>query len=180
MTTTNPKTLPLPPGNFGLPIIGETIGFIRDSDFTDKRYKKYGSIFKTRIFGNPTVVMIGSEANRFLFTNDNKYFSGQWPRSTKILLGPGSLSIQMGSTHQKRRKILSQAFQPRALKEYTSTMEEILQNYCDKAPYSDDLLPKPAPQYLQLGYKALQLLHTFLDCPRVKLNCSNCLLCRDD
>ncbi|MGD1913381.1 MAG: cytochrome P450, partial [Rivularia sp. (in: cyanobacteria)] len=123
---------PLPPGNFGLPIIGETIGFIRDSDFTDKRYKKYGSIFKTRIFGNPTVVMIGSEANRFLFTNDNKYFSGQWPRSTKILLGPGSLSIQMGSTHQKRRKILSQAFQPRALKEYTSTMEEILQNYCDK------------------------------------------------
>ncbi|MEO1376932.1 MAG: cytochrome P450 [Cyanobacteria bacterium J06635_10] len=132
MTTTNPKTLPLPPGNFGLPFIGETIGFLRDSDFTDKRYKKYGSIFKTSIFGNPTVVMTGSEANRFLFTNDNKYFSGQWPRSTKILLGPGSLSIQMGSTHQKRRKILSQAFQPRALAEYTSAMEEILGSYFNK------------------------------------------------
>ncbi|MGB3636449.1 MAG: cytochrome P450 [Rivularia sp. (in: cyanobacteria)] len=132
MTTTNPNTLPLPPGNFGLPVIGETISFIRDSDFTEKRYQKYGSIFKTHIFTNPTIVLIGSEAHRFLFTNDNKYFSGQWPQSTKILLGPGSLSIQMGLTHQKRRKVLSQAFQPRALAEYASTMEEILRSYFDK------------------------------------------------
>lgn len=132
MTTTNPKTLPLPPGNFGLPVIGETISFLRDSDFTDKRYKKYGSIFKTRIFTNPTIIMIGSEANRFLFTNDNKYFSNQWPRSTRMLLGSASLSVQMGSTHQNRRKILSQAFQPRALAEYASTMEDILQSYLRK------------------------------------------------
>ncbi|MCJ8282993.1 MAG: hypothetical protein MJK14_25120 [Rivularia sp. ALOHA_DT_140] len=72
MTTTNSKTLPLPPGDFGLPVIGETISFIRDSDFIEKRYQKHGSIFKTHIFTNPTIVMIGSEANRFLFTNDNK------------------------------------------------------------------------------------------------------------
>ncbi|MBE9215058.1 hypothetical protein IQ247_20725 [Plectonema cf. radiosum LEGE 06105] len=75
MTTTNPKILPLPPGKFGLPIIGETISFLKDSDFTDKRYEKYGSIFKTRLFANPTIVMIGSEANRFLFTNDKVKFS---------------------------------------------------------------------------------------------------------
>lgn len=139
MTTTTAKTLPLPPGNLGLPIIGETISFIRDSDFADKRYKKYGSVYKTHIFGKPTVVMIGSEANRFLFTNDNKYFSNQWPRSTRILLGPASISVQMGSTHQKRRKILSQAFQPRALAEYTSTMEEILRSYFHKWEKMDTL-----------------------------------------
>ena len=131
MTTTNPK-LPLPPGKFGLPIIGETISFLQDSDFTDKRYEKYGSVFKTRIFANPTIVMIGSEANRFLFTNDNKYFSNQWPSSTRTLLGPASISVQMGNTHQNRRKILSQAFQPRALAEYTGTMEEILHSYLHK------------------------------------------------
>ena len=132
MTTTNPKTLPLPPGNFGLPVIGETINFIRDSDFAEKRYQKYGTIFKTNIFSSPTVVMIGSEANRFLFTNDNKIFSNKWPPSTRTLLGSASLTIQMGSTHQNRRKILSQAFQPRALAEYASTMEEILHGYFDK------------------------------------------------
>jgi retinoid hydroxylase len=132
MTTANPKTLPLPPGKFGLPIIGETISFLQDSDFTDKRYEKYGSIFKTRIFANPTVVMIGSEANHFLFTNDNKYFSNQWPSSTRTLLGSGSISIQIGSTHQNRRRILSQAFQPRLLAEYTDTMEETLHSYLHK------------------------------------------------
>ncbi|MEO1432257.1 MAG: cytochrome P450 [Cyanobacteria bacterium J06632_19] len=132
MTTINPEKLPVPPGNLGLPLIGETISFFRDADFTEKRYQKYGSIFKTSIFGNPTIIMIGSEANRFLFTNDNKYFSNQWPPSTRILLGPASVSVQRGSIHQKRRKILSQAFQPRALSEYTSTMEEILQSYFEQ------------------------------------------------
>ncbi len=104
MTTTNPKALPLPPGNFGLPLIGETISFFRDADFTDKRYKKYGSIFKTSIFTSPTIIMVGSEANLFLFTNDNKYFSNKWPRSTKTLLGSASLAIQTGGEHQNRRK----------------------------------------------------------------------------
>jgi len=139
MTPTNPETLPLPPGNFGLPVIGESISFFRDSDFTEKRYKKYGSVFKTSIFGNPTIIMIGSEANRFLFTNDNKYFSNQWPPSTRILLGSASVAVQRGNIHQKRRKILSQAFQPRALAEYTSTMEEILRNYVNKWEKVDNL-----------------------------------------
>ncbi|MEL6460809.1 MAG: cytochrome P450 [Cyanobacteria bacterium J06621_15] len=139
MTSTNSQKLPLPPGNFGLPVIGESISFFNDSDFTDKRYKKYGSVFKTSIFGNPTIIMIGSEANRFLFTNDNKYFSNQWPRSTRILLGSASVAVQRDGIHTKRRKILSRAFQPRALSEYTCAMEEILQNYCEKWENMDTL-----------------------------------------
>lgn len=52
MTTTNVKaSLPFPPGSFGLPIIGETIGFLGDPDFVKKRQRKYGSLFKTSIFG---------------------------------------------------------------------------------------------------------------------------------
>ncbi|MEM7715842.1 MAG: cytochrome P450 [Cyanobacteria bacterium P01_A01_bin.68] len=132
MTSTNSKKLPLPPGKFGLPVIGETISFFRDAEFTDKRYKKYGSVFKTSIFTSPTVIMIGSEANRFLFTNDNKLFSNKWPPSTRTLLGSASLAIQAGGEHVNRRRILSQAFQPRALTEYASTMQEILQNYFHK------------------------------------------------
>lgn len=131
-TTSTEKSLPLPPGSFGLPVIGETISFLRDRDFAQKRHERYGSIFKTHLFGRPTVMMLGAEANRFLFTNENQYFSISWPHSTKALLGPGSLSMQTGEIHQKRRKLLSQVFQPRALAGYTSTMESIIHNYLQK------------------------------------------------
>lgn len=122
-------TLPLPPGNLGLPIIGETISFLQDPDFADKRQEKYGSVFKTNIFGRPTVIMVGSEANRFLFANENKYFIATWPPSTRTLLGSGSLSMQLGDVHKSRRKILSQAFQPRVLASYGITMQEMTRRY---------------------------------------------------
>ncbi|MEQ8751933.1 MAG: hypothetical protein RID09_00250 [Coleofasciculus sp. G1-WW12-02] len=49
MTTTDElKSRPLPPGHFGLPLIGETIQFFRDPDFAKKRHQKYGSIFRGR------------------------------------------------------------------------------------------------------------------------------------
>lgn len=133
MTTAHAKRkLPLPPGSFGLPAVGETISFLRDSDFNEKRHKRYGSVFKTHIFGRPTVMMSGAEANEFLLTNDNRYFVISWPHTTKVLLGAASLSVQVGSEHIKRRKLLAQAFQPRALDGYVSTMSAITRSYLNK------------------------------------------------
>ncbi|MBR8836413.1 MAG: cytochrome P450 [Stigonema ocellatum SAG 48.90 = DSM 106950] len=133
MTTTHDeRSLPLPPGNSGLPVVGETISFLTDPDFAKKRQQQYGSIFKTHLFGRPTIMMIGSEAIRFLLTNENHYFSSSWPYSTRVLLGPAALSIQTGDEHQQRRKLLSQAFQPRALAGYASTIENITHSYLDK------------------------------------------------
>ncbi len=125
-------SLPLPPGNFGLPIIGETIGFFTDPDFAAKQQAKYGSIFKTRLLGSPTVFMVGAEANQFLFANENKYFVATWPPSTRTLLGTASLATQTGSFHSSRRKLLSQAFQPRALASYIPTIERITSSYLTK------------------------------------------------
>lgn len=132
MTTTQKKlSLPLPAGRFGLPFIGETISFLRDPNFTENRHKQYGPIFKTHLFGRPTVMLLGAEANHLLLT-ENQYFAISWPHSTKVLLGPASLSVQTGTEHQKRRKLLSQAFQPRALAGYVSTMESITCSYLQK------------------------------------------------
>lgn len=144
MTSTQSTTsLPFPPGKLGFPIIGETISFLRDPDFADKRQKQYGSIFKTHIFGRPTVIMMGAEANRFLFANENKYFIVAWPPSTRILLGQGSLSMQLGDIHKSRRKILSQAFQPRALAGYAATMEDFTHRYLHKWEQKSTLIWYP-------------------------------------
>jgi retinoid hydroxylase len=133
------KTLPLPPGKLGLPLLGETIDFLRDKNFSKKRQKLYGNLYKTHLFGRPTVIAIGADANRFLLTNENIYFTSTWPKTTKELLGAASLSIQKGSEHLQRRKLLSQAFQPRALTSYVSGMEAITHDYLQKWEKIGDL-----------------------------------------
>lgn len=131
-TISSDKTTSLPPGDLGLPVLGETLSFLRDGDFAKKRQTKYGKIFKSHIFGSPTIFLSGAEANRFLFTNENKFFVATWPKSTRILLGPASLAVQTGAFHSDRRKLLYQAFQPRALASYIPKIEEITQQYLAK------------------------------------------------
>ncbi|MEG4217437.1 cytochrome P450 [Microcoleus sp. Pol14C6] len=122
----------LPPSSLGLPLIGDTLNFLQDSEFAKKRHQQYGPIFKTSIFGQPTVFMCGQEANLFVLSNDNQYFVVAWPASTRALLGPLSLALQTGANHQNRRKLLYQAFQPRALVGYIGAMENITQRYLEK------------------------------------------------
>ncbi|MEG4113036.1 MULTISPECIES: cytochrome P450 [unclassified Microcoleus] len=122
----------LPPGSFGLPLIGDTINFLQDSQFAKKRHQQYGPLFKTSLFGQPTVFMRGQEAKLFVLSNDNRYFVVTWPPSTRALLGSLSLALQTGANHQNRRKLLYQAFQPRALAGYIGGMEDITQRYLEK------------------------------------------------
>jgi len=131
MTVTETR-LPLPPGNYGMPWIGETFSFLNDSDFAQQRFQRYGDIFKTRLFGQPTIFIKGTEANRFILTKENQNFVINWPASTRLLLGQNSLALQMGELHQKRRKLLAQAFMPRALSGYIAAMESITQRYLER------------------------------------------------
>jgi cytochrome P450 len=122
----------LPPGSLGLPLIGDTLNFLQDSQFAKKRHQQYGPIFKTSLFGKPTVFMCGQEASLFVLSNENQYFVASFPASTKALLGPLSLSVQTGANHINRRKLLYQAFGPRALVGYIGAMENITQRYLEK------------------------------------------------
>ncbi len=115
--------LPLPPGRFGLPWIGETLSFLRDPNFALKRQQQYGSLFKSRIIGQPTVFFCGPEANAFLLSSHADCFSwrGGWPDTFKTLLGE-SLFLQEGAEHQRNRRLLMPAFHGKALEGYFSTM----------------------------------------------------------
>lgn len=124
---------PLPPGNLGLPLIGETVQFLLDPNFGDKRENAYGSIYKTNILGRKTVFMSGAEANKFILSSHMDCFSwGKgWPDNFKELLGR-SLFLQDGEEHQRNRKLLMPAFHGQALVNYITTMEEIISRYLRK------------------------------------------------
>ena len=123
----------LPPGSFGLPIIGETLSLLLDPQFIEKRYKQYGSIFKSHILGRPTVYMIGPEAVEFVLSSHMDHFSWRegWPNNFKELLGE-SLFLQDGEEHRQNRRLMMPAFHGPALARYITTMESITQGYLQK------------------------------------------------
>jgi retinoid hydroxylase len=126
------QTIRTPPGKLGLPVIGETIAFFTQQDFAIKRHQLYGPVFQTNILGQTTVFLQGAAGNLFILGNENNYLEVTWPASVKKLLGPSSLSLQTGHQHISRRKILAQAFQPRALSSYTEAMNVISDRYLDR------------------------------------------------
>jgi retinoid hydroxylase len=125
--------LPLPPGSFGLPVIGETIQFLSDPNYVQTRYDRYGSIFKSRVIGRPIVFMAGAEAVEFLLSSGFDHFSWAdgWPETFRLLLGR-SLFLQEGEEHRRNRRLIMPAFHGPALARYFETMETITQRYLQK------------------------------------------------
>ncbi|MBW4526228.1 MAG: cytochrome P450 [Phormidium tanganyikae FI6-MK23] len=120
----------LPPRSFGLPLIGETLQFILDPQFVEKRYRKYGSVFKTRVLGKPAVFMVGSEAVEFLLSTGFENFSWRdgYPETFQKLLGR-SLFVQEGEEHRRNRRLIMPAFHGAALARYFETMNKLINKY---------------------------------------------------
>ncbi|KAK9124480.1 hypothetical protein Sjap_014082 [Stephania japonica] len=109
------RKLPLPPGSLGLPLLGETLQLIsaykteNPEPFIDERVTRYGAIFTTHVFGEPTVFVTDPEANRYVLQNEGKLFECSYPSSISNLLGRHSLLLMKGSLH-KRMHSLTMSF----------------------------------------------------------------------
>jgi hypothetical protein len=92
------KKIPLPPGSYGWPWIGETLDYLRKSKegqpwaFIDERVARYKSpTFKTRFLGFPVAVLTGPAGNKAVCSNAHM----SWPTSVMAVLGPESLTAQV-------------------------------------------------------------------------------------
>lgn len=109
------RRLRLPPGSLGLPFVGETLQLIsaykteNPEPFIDERVNRYGSIFTTHVFGEPTVFSADPETNRFILQNEGKLFECSYPGSISNLLGKHSLLLMKGALH-KRMHSLTMSF----------------------------------------------------------------------
>ncbi|CAI9091693.1 OLC1v1026782C1 [Oldenlandia corymbosa var. corymbosa] len=105
----------LPPGNLGLPFVGETLQLIsaykteNPEPFIDDRVSKFGPVFTTHIFGEPTIFSADPEMNRFILQNEGRLFESSYPGSISNLLGRHSLLLMRGSLH-KRMHSLTMSF----------------------------------------------------------------------
>ncbi|KAM7499364.1 hypothetical protein LguiA_023778 [Lonicera macranthoides] len=109
------RKLRLPPGNLGLPLVGETLQLIsaykteNPEPFIDDRVARYGTVFTTHVFGEPTVFSADPDINRFILQNEGKLFESSYPGSISNLLGRHSLLLMRGTLH-KRMHSLTMSF----------------------------------------------------------------------
>ncbi|KAF2296261.1 hypothetical protein GH714_037144 [Hevea brasiliensis] len=109
--TSRYRRLRLPPGNLGLPFLGETLQLIsaykteNPEPFIDERVSRFGSLFTTHVFGEPTVFSVDPETNRFILQNEGKLFESSYPSSISNLLGKHSLLLMKGSLHKKMHSL---------------------------------------------------------------------------
>ncbi|XWS20157.1 hypothetical protein CRYUN_Cryun31cG0076600 [Craigia yunnanensis] len=139
----------LPLGTLGWPFVGETIEFIscaysdRPESFMDSRRRMYGKVFKSHIFGTPTIVSTDAEVSRFVLQSDAKAFVPFYPKSLTELMGKSSILLINGSLQRKIHGLIGSFFKSPHLKDQiTRDMQNYVQQSMDK--WRDD-----QPIYIQ-------------------------------
>ncbi len=114
----------LPPGSTGLPALGETLPFVKDSfAFVQDRRARYGRVFRTSLLGRPTVVLVGPEPIEAFYDPANVMRAGANPANIQTLFGgPSVINALDGTAHARRRQLVSAALSRDAVEAYLPTM----------------------------------------------------------
>ncbi|KAF7061716.1 hypothetical protein CFC21_068390 [Triticum aestivum] len=113
----------LPPGSMGLPVIGETLEFLKAStsldvpDYFKRRMKRYGPVFKTSLLGQAAVVSTDAEVNRFILQQEGTLFRVGYPRALTKIFGEESIEAFHGTIHKFIRRCAFMLFGLQSLKE---------------------------------------------------------------
>ncbi|XP_037547483.1 cytochrome P450 26A1 [Nematolebias whitei] len=116
---------PLPPGSMGFPFLGETLQLLlQRRKFLQVKRRRYGFIYRTHLFGSPTVRVTGADNVRHLLLGEHRLVSAQWPASVRTILGPDTLSNMHGSQHKTKKKAIMKAFSRDSLQLYIPEIQE--------------------------------------------------------
>ncbi|KAL7136991.1 hypothetical protein ABFS83_10G065400 [Erythranthe nasuta] len=134
---THSRSKPLPPGQTGWPLFGETLEFLsvgrhgNPKKFFDDRMAKHSAdIFKTSLVGEKTAVFCGPSGNKFLFSNENKLVHSWWPRNVERVF-PSSLLTSAKEESIKMRKLLPGFIKPDSLRNYVGVMDSIASEHLE-------------------------------------------------
>ncbi|KAG6393296.1 hypothetical protein SASPL_147533 [Salvia splendens] len=102
----------LPPGDLGLPLIGNMWSFLRSfksnnpESFVSDLLRRFGrtGMYKVYMFGHPSIIVTTPEACRRVLNDDDGFKPG-WPTSTEKLMGRKSFVSIPDQEHKWLRKL---------------------------------------------------------------------------
>ncbi|CAL4887027.1 unnamed protein product [Urochloa decumbens] len=101
----------IPRGSFGCPLVGETLAFLRPhastttGAFLRGHVARYGAVFRSHLFGSPTVVSCDAGLNHFVLHNEDRLFQCSYPGPVRGILGESSLLVVTGDRHRRLRAV---------------------------------------------------------------------------
>ncbi|MCC7142198.1 MAG: cytochrome P450 [Candidatus Eisenbacteria bacterium] len=119
-----PSEKKLPPGDMGLPLLGETLPFAKNPfGFIDERLISHGRTFRTSVLGRKSVVIAGPDAaGQFIDTNDVTR-KDSMPPHIQELFGGQSLPLLDGDEHRQRKLAVMRGFTRVALASYIPILQ---------------------------------------------------------
>ncbi|KAG6394627.1 hypothetical protein SASPL_145216 [Salvia splendens] len=102
----------LPNGSmWHFPFLGETLAYLKPHQsnslgfFLQDHCSRYGNVFKSHLFGCPTVVSCDIELNTFILQNEETLFRSSYPKPVHDILGKLSMMLVSGDLHKKLRSV---------------------------------------------------------------------------
>ncbi|HKA36189.1 MAG TPA: cytochrome P450 [Thermoanaerobaculia bacterium] len=145
---------PLPPGTMGLPLLGETLGALKNGfAFVEAGARRHGPIFKTSLFGRKTAVITGPEASALFIDSARVQRSGAMPPHIQTLFAGASLPLLDGQEHRDRKRLVLAAFTRDALASYLPVMQRLVGGSFEKWSARGEV--RLVPEFKQLAIETI-------------------------
>lgn len=141
------------PGDFGLPLLGHTLGYVRlGHELTRRRTERYGPVWW---MGGPlgrSVVVAGPAATREVLVNRDKAFSQEGWRTLVDRFFHRGLMLLDFDEHRMHRRIMQEAFTADRVAGYVRQAAPVVRSTLDT--WSGDMRIHPALKQLTLDVAA--------------------------
>src|SRR5436190_13681515 len=133
LNTTPAEALRELPARSALPLLGDTLAFVRDpAGFLQKRARELGPVFRIDVFDATTACFVGPEAFALVLDDKNVARAGANPPHVEELFNPEAVPFLDGEKQRRRKRLLMRAFTADALEEYLPTIEQVIDRYANR------------------------------------------------
>src|SRR6201991_2485077 len=163
MVPTPPKRNSLThiPGDEGWPVIGKTLDVLADpKGQVERSAAKYGLVYRSHIFGETSLLLLGPEANELVLFDQARQFSSMlgWGRILGLLFPRGLMLLDF-EEHRLHRRALSVAFKSRQMKSYLADLDRGIAAQVKRwKAQPGEMLMYPAMKQLTLDLAATSFL----------------------